>query len=65
MVEPLATVAPPNMQVSPEGMIRIGESPAAQGMRRLVHSPSSQRNWVPAWQLANPLENEIPANWHG
>jgi len=64
IVELLATVASLNMHVRPEGATLIGESPAAQGTPRPRHSPSSQRNCVPAWQLAAPDENEMPLNWH-
>src|SRR5262245_21914177 len=65
MVEPLATVAPLNMHVSPDGIILIGESPTEHGIRRLDHFPvGSQRNCVPAWQLAEPGANEIPAKSH-
>jgi hypothetical protein len=61
MVEPLDTVTSPNMQVSPLGITRIGESPTEQGTPRLVHIPSSQRNCLPAWQLADPVEKVMPA----
>jgi hypothetical protein len=64
IVDPLATVASPNMQVSPEGMTRIGESPTEHGIPKLRQVPASQRNWVPAWQLAEPVENVIPAKSH-
>jgi hypothetical protein len=47
MVEPLATVAPPNMQVEPEGMTWTGESPIVDGARGVFQVPSSQRNCVP------------------
>jgi hypothetical protein len=63
MVEPLETVALLNMQVRPSGSTRIGESPTVQGTARLLQVPSSQRNCVPAWQLAAPVENEIPPYW--
>src|SRR5262249_12239334 len=56
---------PSNMQVRPDGMTRMGESPTVHGIPRLVHVPSAQRNCVPAWQLAEPLEYEMPPNWQG
>ncbi len=62
IVELLATVAPSNMQPCPFGITRIGESPTEQDFPRLAHMPSSQRNCVPAWQLAAPVLNVIPAN---
>lgn len=63
-VELLATVASLNMHVRPEGTIRIGESPTEQGVPRVRHAPSSQRNCVPAWQLAAPVEYVMPPASH-
>jgi len=47
IVELLATVAPSNMHVRPDGTARIGASPTGQLIPRLAHRPSSHRYCVP------------------
>jgi len=47
IVEFVATVAPSNMQVRPDGTARIGESPTGQLTPMLAHRPSSHRYCVP------------------
>src|SRR5262249_39388191 len=60
MVELVATVAPSYMQVLPLGTARIGASPTVQATPRPRHVPSSHRYCVPSWQLADPVEYEMP-----
>lgn len=63
MVELFATVAPSNMQVLPDGDTLIGESPAEQATPSDCHEPSAHRYCVPDWQLAAPVEKEMPSYW--
>src|SRR5262245_57286319 len=60
MVELVATVAPSYRQVRPVGSARIGASPTVQATPRPRHVPSSHRYCVPSWQLAAPVQYEMP-----